>query len=184
MARAAQAAELPNLPEGSAELRSAHTNLLNIRRALARPDFRPGRASLGSAGARERLPPSRVGRSLLAAISPGQDAVRRGLSDAEFRSRTCIVVVAHTHKTRMNKARLGQFLILIRLREMLCEAICLPKEEPDIVHRDVFMPDILQHKFCLTQQVYCAQGIAVPFGAMTSFRASYKNFAELGADDH
>ena len=35
------ASELPNLPEGSAELGNAHTNLLNIRRALARPDFRP-----------------------------------------------------------------------------------------------------------------------------------------------
>jgi transketolase len=36
------ASELPNLPEGSAELRAAHSNLQNIRRALARPDFRPG----------------------------------------------------------------------------------------------------------------------------------------------
>jgi hypothetical protein len=29
------ACELPNLPEGSIELRNAHANLLNIRRALA-----------------------------------------------------------------------------------------------------------------------------------------------------
>ena len=29
------------LPEGSVELRNAHTPLLNTRRALARPDFRP-----------------------------------------------------------------------------------------------------------------------------------------------
>ena len=36
------AGELPNLPEGSPELRTAHANLQNIRRALARPDFRPG----------------------------------------------------------------------------------------------------------------------------------------------
>jgi hypothetical protein len=35
------AGELPLLPEDSAELRTAHTNLQNIRRALARPDFRP-----------------------------------------------------------------------------------------------------------------------------------------------
>lgn len=35
------ASELPNLPEGSPELRTAHANLQNIRRALARPDFRP-----------------------------------------------------------------------------------------------------------------------------------------------
>ncbi|MDE5461541.1 MULTISPECIES: hypothetical protein [unclassified Bradyrhizobium] len=35
------AGELPNLPEGSAELRAARANLQNIRRALARPDFRP-----------------------------------------------------------------------------------------------------------------------------------------------
>jgi hypothetical protein len=35
------ASELTALPEGSIELRNAHTNLLNIRRALARPDFRP-----------------------------------------------------------------------------------------------------------------------------------------------
>lgn len=35
------AGELPNLPEGSRELRAAHANLQNIRRALARPDFRP-----------------------------------------------------------------------------------------------------------------------------------------------
>jgi hypothetical protein len=34
------ARELPNLPEGSLQLRNAHTNLMNIRRALARPDFR------------------------------------------------------------------------------------------------------------------------------------------------
>ncbi len=35
------AAELPALLEGSHELRIAHLNLHNIRRALARPDFRP-----------------------------------------------------------------------------------------------------------------------------------------------
>lgn len=35
------ASELPNLEEGSTELRNAHINLQNIRRALARPDFRP-----------------------------------------------------------------------------------------------------------------------------------------------
>lgn len=35
------ASELPNLLEGSPELRTAHANLQNIRRALARPDFRP-----------------------------------------------------------------------------------------------------------------------------------------------
>jgi hypothetical protein len=35
------AGELPILPEGSAELRAAHTNLQNIRRTLARPEFRP-----------------------------------------------------------------------------------------------------------------------------------------------
>lgn len=35
------AAELPSLKEGSADLRNAHINLQNIRRALARPDFRP-----------------------------------------------------------------------------------------------------------------------------------------------
>jgi hypothetical protein len=35
------AGELPHLPEGSASLRNAHVNLQNIRRALARPDFRP-----------------------------------------------------------------------------------------------------------------------------------------------
>jgi hypothetical protein len=35
------ASELTALPEGSAELRNAHTNLTNIRAALARPDFRP-----------------------------------------------------------------------------------------------------------------------------------------------
>lgn len=33
--------ELPYLPEQPVELRNAHANLLNIRRALARPDFRP-----------------------------------------------------------------------------------------------------------------------------------------------
>jgi hypothetical protein len=36
------AGELPNLREGSIELRSAHINLRNIRSALARPEFRPG----------------------------------------------------------------------------------------------------------------------------------------------
>jgi hypothetical protein len=36
------AAELPNLPAGSAELRNAHANLQNIRRALAAPIFRLG----------------------------------------------------------------------------------------------------------------------------------------------
>jgi len=35
------AGELPNLKEDSRELRNAHLNLQNIRRALARPDFRP-----------------------------------------------------------------------------------------------------------------------------------------------
>jgi hypothetical protein len=35
------ASELPSLKEGSAELHNAHVNLLNIRRSLARPDFRP-----------------------------------------------------------------------------------------------------------------------------------------------
>jgi hypothetical protein len=35
------AAELPNLPEGSHELRIAHYNLHNIRVALARLTFRP-----------------------------------------------------------------------------------------------------------------------------------------------
>lgn len=35
------ACELPRLREGSQELRDAHANLQNIRRALARPDFRP-----------------------------------------------------------------------------------------------------------------------------------------------
>jgi hypothetical protein len=34
--------ELPRLREGSQELRDAHANLQNIRRAMARPDFRPG----------------------------------------------------------------------------------------------------------------------------------------------
>jgi hypothetical protein len=33
--------ELTSLPEGSPELRAAHFNLHNIRRALVRPDFRP-----------------------------------------------------------------------------------------------------------------------------------------------
>lgn len=33
--------ELPYLPEGSPELQVAHANLLNIRRMLARPEFRP-----------------------------------------------------------------------------------------------------------------------------------------------
>ena len=35
------ACELPNLKDGSVELRNAHANLANIRRALARPDCRP-----------------------------------------------------------------------------------------------------------------------------------------------
>jgi len=35
------ACELPNFAEGSVELRNAHANLLNIRRALARPGFGP-----------------------------------------------------------------------------------------------------------------------------------------------
>jgi hypothetical protein len=35
------AGELPNLQEGSVELRNAHMNLQHIRRAMARPDFRP-----------------------------------------------------------------------------------------------------------------------------------------------
>jgi hypothetical protein len=33
--------ELPSLCEGSIELRNAHVNLQNIRRALTRPEFRP-----------------------------------------------------------------------------------------------------------------------------------------------
>jgi hypothetical protein len=33
--------QLPHLREGSIELRNAHANLVNIRRMLARPDFRP-----------------------------------------------------------------------------------------------------------------------------------------------
>ena len=33
--------ELPVLPEGSHELRIAHANLDSIRKAMARPDFRP-----------------------------------------------------------------------------------------------------------------------------------------------
>lgn len=33
--------ELPRLREGSQELRNAHANLQNIRRAISRPDFRP-----------------------------------------------------------------------------------------------------------------------------------------------
>jgi hypothetical protein len=35
------AAELPDYPEGSHELRIAHLNLHGIRQALARPEFRP-----------------------------------------------------------------------------------------------------------------------------------------------
>ncbi|MBU1210903.1 MAG: hypothetical protein KJ587_06485 [Alphaproteobacteria bacterium] len=35
------AAELPDYPEGSHELRIAHLNLHSIRQALARPEFRP-----------------------------------------------------------------------------------------------------------------------------------------------
>lgn len=35
------AAELPQLAEGSSELRAAHANLQNIRRALAGPTFQP-----------------------------------------------------------------------------------------------------------------------------------------------
>jgi hypothetical protein len=35
------AGELPHLREGSIDLRNAHLNLQNIRRTLARPDFRP-----------------------------------------------------------------------------------------------------------------------------------------------
>jgi hypothetical protein len=35
------AAELPDLPEGSHEMRVAHLNLHNIRAALARPEFGP-----------------------------------------------------------------------------------------------------------------------------------------------
>lgn len=35
------ATELPSLKEGSLELHNAHVNLQNIRRLLARPDFRP-----------------------------------------------------------------------------------------------------------------------------------------------
>jgi hypothetical protein len=33
--------ELPRLREGSQELRDAHANLANIRRAMAQPEFRP-----------------------------------------------------------------------------------------------------------------------------------------------
>lgn len=33
--------ELPRLREGSQELHDAHANLQNIRRAMARTDFRP-----------------------------------------------------------------------------------------------------------------------------------------------
>jgi hypothetical protein len=36
------AAELPKLSAGSAELRNAHANLQNIRRALSAPSFRLG----------------------------------------------------------------------------------------------------------------------------------------------
>ena len=35
------AGELPNYPANSIELRNAHTNLFNIRRALARPSPAP-----------------------------------------------------------------------------------------------------------------------------------------------
>ena len=35
------AGDLADLKEGSAQLRNAHINLQNIRRALAKPDFRP-----------------------------------------------------------------------------------------------------------------------------------------------
>jgi hypothetical protein len=35
------ASELPHIAENSRELRVAHFNLQNIRRALARPDFWP-----------------------------------------------------------------------------------------------------------------------------------------------
>jgi hypothetical protein len=35
------ACDLPHLPASSAELRNAHANLQNIRRALATPEFRP-----------------------------------------------------------------------------------------------------------------------------------------------
>jgi hypothetical protein len=35
------ASELPALPEGSHELRTAHYNLYNIRLTLARPEHRP-----------------------------------------------------------------------------------------------------------------------------------------------
>ena len=35
------ASELPGLREDSHELRIAHFNLANIRRAMARPDYRP-----------------------------------------------------------------------------------------------------------------------------------------------
>jgi hypothetical protein len=36
------AAELPDYPEGSHELRVAHLNLHSIRQALAGPEYRPG----------------------------------------------------------------------------------------------------------------------------------------------
>jgi hypothetical protein len=35
------ASELTALPAGSVEVRNAHYNLHNIRKAIARPDFRP-----------------------------------------------------------------------------------------------------------------------------------------------
>ena len=35
------ACKLTALPEGSAELRAAHLNLHNLRKALLRPEFRP-----------------------------------------------------------------------------------------------------------------------------------------------
>jgi hypothetical protein len=35
------ACELPQLADGLVELRNAHANLTNIRRAIARPEFRP-----------------------------------------------------------------------------------------------------------------------------------------------
>ncbi len=47
---------LPNLREGSAELRNAHANMLNIRRAMTRPDFRRRRGvTQGTAQVRDTV---------------------------------------------------------------------------------------------------------------------------------
>lgn len=42
------ASELPSLKESLPELHNAHTNLRNIRRSLARPDFRPRKCAAAS----------------------------------------------------------------------------------------------------------------------------------------